>query len=100
MVWAVGTTCRSGTADTWLYELLQEYDAVGEFARVSGRANTARLLVSAGGIVAAAVGLVNLLVGAGFTAAGAAALLWFAVTPVRSLDGAKTRTVSTADSAE
>lgn len=53
VVWAVGTTFRSGTADAWLYELLEEYDAAGEFARISGRASMARLLVSAGGAVAA-----------------------------------------------
>jgi len=53
VVWAVGTTFRSGTADAWLYELLERHDAADEFARVSGRASTARLLVSAGAAVAA-----------------------------------------------
>jgi predicted MFS family arabinose efflux permease len=52
-VWAVGTTFRSGTADAWLYELLDKHDATTEFARISGRASMARLLVSAGGALAA-----------------------------------------------
>lgn len=53
VVWAVGTTFRSGTADAWLYELLERHDAAGQFAHVSGRASMARLLVSAGTAVAA-----------------------------------------------
>jgi len=53
VAWAVGTTFRSGTADAWLYEFLAERGESETFARVSGRANTARLVVSAGGAVAA-----------------------------------------------
>jgi MFS family permease len=53
LVWAVGTTFRSGTADAWLYEFLERNDRAAEFARISGRASMARLLVSAGAAVAA-----------------------------------------------
>lgn len=53
VIWAVGTTFHSGTADAWLYELLEEFDSEAEFARISGRASMARLLVSAGSAVAA-----------------------------------------------
>lgn len=53
IVWATGTTFRSGTADAWLYELLENRGRETEFARISGRARSARLLVSAGGAVAA-----------------------------------------------
>jgi len=47
VVWATGWGFRSGTANAWLYELLATYDATEAFARISGRANTAVLLVSA-----------------------------------------------------
>jgi MFS family permease len=53
VVWATGTTFRSGTADAWLYELLAAHDASDEYARVSGRATTVRLVVSAGSAAAA-----------------------------------------------
>jgi MFS family permease len=52
VLWAVGTTFRSGTADAWLYDLLATRDAADEFARVSGRASTVSLVVSAGAAVA------------------------------------------------
>lgn len=55
VVWAVGTTFRSGTADAWLYEFLNERGDADAFARLSGRASTARLVVSAAGAVAAGV---------------------------------------------
>lgn len=47
VVWATGTAFRSGTADAWLYELLDSRGRGEEFARISGRASTCRLLVSA-----------------------------------------------------
>lgn len=53
VVWATGTTFRSGTAEAWLYEVLEEQDRTAAFARISGRARSARLLVSAGGAIAA-----------------------------------------------
>jgi MFS family permease len=53
IVWATGTTFRSGTADAWLYELLENRDRAAEFARISGRARSVRLLVSAGGAASA-----------------------------------------------
>lgn len=53
VVWATGTTFRSGTASAWLYELLAERDASDEFTRISGRGSTVRLVASAAGAVTA-----------------------------------------------
>lgn len=47
VVWATGWGFRSGTATAWLYELLDSFGETDEFARISGRANTAVLVVSA-----------------------------------------------------
>lgn len=47
VVWAVGWTFRTGTADAWLYELLARRGAADEHARISGRANSTLRLVSA-----------------------------------------------------
>lgn len=55
VVWAVGTTFRSGTADAWLYEFLETADRASEFARISGRARSARLILSAGGAIIAGI---------------------------------------------
>ncbi|UPV76769.1 MFS transporter (plasmid) [Halorussus limi] len=55
VVWAVGWTFRTGTVDAWLYELLAERDAEDEYARISGRADSALRLVS--GITALAASL-------------------------------------------
>jgi MFS family permease len=59
VAWATGTTFRSGTASAWLYEYLAAHDHGAEFARISGRAATVRLVVSAVGAVTAG-GLVAL----------------------------------------
>lgn len=53
VVWATGTTFRSCTAEAWLYEILDDRGHASDFARISGRARSARLLVSAGGAIAA-----------------------------------------------
>lgn len=47
VVWAIGWAFQSGTGDAWLYELLERDGAAGEYARVSGRANTVLLAASA-----------------------------------------------------
>lgn len=54
-LWAVGWTFRTGTVDAWLYELLAEWGAGGEYARISGRANSTLRLVS--GITALSAGV-------------------------------------------
>ncbi|UPV76466.1 MFS transporter (plasmid) [Halorussus limi] len=51
-VWAVGWAFRSGTGKAWLYEILDAHGEADEFARVSGRANTALMLASAATAVA------------------------------------------------
>ncbi|WP_247731440.1 MFS transporter [Halovivax limisalsi] len=51
--WATGTTFRSGTASALLYEILDETGSADQFARISGRAATLRLLASAIGALAA-----------------------------------------------
>lgn len=53
VAWATGTTFRSGTASAWLYEYLDANDHGAEFAHISGRASTVRLVVSAGGAITA-----------------------------------------------
>ena len=53
LLWAVAWTLRSGTSDAWLYELLAEADLDDEFARLSGRAESVLLVVSAGAALAA-----------------------------------------------
>jgi MFS family permease len=55
VVWATGTAFRSGTADAWLYEVLEARGEAAAFARISGRASTFRLLVSAGAAAATGV---------------------------------------------
>ncbi|WP_276302661.1 MFS transporter [Halorussus lipolyticus] len=55
VVWAVGWTFRTGTADAWLYELLAEEGMADEHARISGRANSALRIVSAGTALTAGV---------------------------------------------
>ncbi len=47
LLWAVAWTLRSGTSDAWLYELLENEGLDGEFARLSGRAESVLLVVSA-----------------------------------------------------
>ncbi|GAB7013241.1 MFS transporter [Halolamina salina] len=53
LLWAVAWTLRSGTSDAWLYELLAENDLDDEFARLSGRAESVLLVISAGAALAA-----------------------------------------------
>lgn len=53
VVWAFGWAFRSGTGKAWLYEVLEAHGEADEFARVSGRANTALLLTSGATAVAA-----------------------------------------------
>ncbi|WP_128478875.1 MFS transporter [Halorussus pelagicus] len=53
VVWAFGWAFRSGTGKAWLYEILDAHGEADEFARVSGRANTALLLTSGATAVAA-----------------------------------------------
>jgi MFS family permease len=55
VVWSVGWTFRTGTADAWLYELLAVQNAEDEYARISGRADSTLLVVSAGAALAAGV---------------------------------------------
>lgn len=54
-VWGVGYAFHSATGEAWLYDLLKgsEVGTTDEFARVSGRSETASLLASAGGALAA-----------------------------------------------
>jgi MFS family permease len=52
-VWAFGWAFRSGTGKAWLYEVLDAHGEADEFARISGRANTALLLTSGATAVAA-----------------------------------------------
>lgn len=52
VVWAFGWGFRSGTGQAWLYEVLDRRGEAGQFARISGRASTALLLVSAAAAVA------------------------------------------------
>lgn len=53
LLWSLAWTLRSGTSDAWLYELLAERDLDGEFARLSGRAESVMLVVSAAAALAA-----------------------------------------------
>jgi MFS family permease len=53
LLWSLAWTLRSGTSDAWLYELLAERDLDGEFARLSGRAESVMLVVSAGAALTA-----------------------------------------------
>lgn len=53
VVWAVGWGFRSGTDAAWLYELLALHGDTEDFARISGRANTVVLVVSAASALAA-----------------------------------------------
>ena len=55
LLWSVAWTLRSGTSDAWLYELLAERDLDDEFARLSGRAESVLLVVSAGAALSAGV---------------------------------------------
>lgn len=55
LLWAVGWTFRSGTADAWLYELLAETDEEDEFTAVRSRASAITLAFEAA--TAAAAGL-------------------------------------------
>ncbi|NHX36642.1 MULTISPECIES: MFS transporter [Halolamina] len=55
LLWSLAWTLRSGTSDAWLYELLAEQDIDGEFARLSGRAESVLLVVSAGTALTAGV---------------------------------------------
>jgi MFS family permease len=54
-VWGVGYAFHSAAGEAWLYDLLDGSDdgTTDEFARVSGRSETASLLSSAGGALAA-----------------------------------------------
>jgi len=45
--WAFGWAFRSGTADAWLYELLDAADEPGEFTRIRGRATTVQMTFEA-----------------------------------------------------
>lgn len=53
LLWSFAWTLRSGTSDAWLYELLAEKDLDDEFARLSGRAESVLLVVSAGAALSA-----------------------------------------------
>ena len=53
LLWSFAWTLRSGTSDAWLYELLAQEDLDDEFARLSGRAESVMLVVSAGAALAA-----------------------------------------------
>jgi len=53
VLWAVGWTFRTGIADAWLYELLDERGVADEHARISGRADSALRVVSAATALAA-----------------------------------------------
>jgi len=58
LLWALGSTMQSGSADAWLYEVLDERIGTEAFTRVRGRGNALTLLVGAlasvtGGYVAA-----------------------------------------------
>lgn len=55
VLWALAWTLRSGTSDAWLYELLAEQNLDDEFARLSGRAESVLLVVSAGTALTAGV---------------------------------------------
>lgn len=55
VLWALAWTLRSGTSDAWLYELLAERDLDDEFARLSGRAESVLLVVSAATALVAGV---------------------------------------------
>ncbi len=55
LLWAVAWTLRSGTSDAWLYELLAKAGLDDEFARLSGRAESVLLVVSAGAALTAGV---------------------------------------------
>lgn len=100
-VWAIGATFRSGTASAWLYDALKERTDEDEYARISGRAKSFGLVVTAvtsllAGFLAdrnlfypfLATGLVN--------AAGFFVVLWFPETSVNHTDDSDPFTVSDA----
>ncbi|MFD1513374.1 MFS transporter [Halomarina rubra] len=53
VLWAVGWTFRTGTADAWLYEMLVERGRGESYSRISGRAESTLLVVSAVGALCA-----------------------------------------------
>ena len=53
VVWAFGSSFRSGTAEAWLYELLKSRLEESEFARINGRGRTFTLVASAATAAAA-----------------------------------------------
>lgn len=54
-VWAVGRAFRSGSADAWLYDVLDEADRAGEYTRVRGRGGSVGHWVSAATMLVAGV---------------------------------------------
>lgn len=52
LLWALGSTMQSGSADAWLYELLDERVGTEAFTRVRGRGNALTLAVGAVAAVA------------------------------------------------
>lgn len=100
VLWAIGWTFRSGTADAWLYELLAARNMDDEFARLSGRADSVLLAVSAFAAVLAGL-LYTVDPGLPFAAnAGTAALglpvLFTLPRTAASTDGGSTMTVTRA----
>lgn len=60
--WAFGITFRSGTADAWLYDILQSSQRGHEFANIRGRGNAVGLVVTGvtailGGYIASFAGM-------------------------------------------
>lgn len=53
VLWAFGSSFRSGTAQAWLYEILEERFDESEFARINGRGETFALVSSAATAAAA-----------------------------------------------
>lgn len=53
-LWGVGWSFHSAIGDAWLYDLLEDRYDVSEFARTSGRGETAVLVTSAGAALGAA----------------------------------------------
>lgn len=53
VVWSVGWTFRTGTADAWLYELLSARGLADDHARASGRADSILRVVSGGAALSA-----------------------------------------------
>lgn len=56
LLWALGSTMQSGSADAWLYEVLDERVGTEAFTRVRGRGNA--LTLAAGAVAAVAGGYV------------------------------------------